>query len=218
MMKSLKTLLKTSSSNNNFPAKIFTSTSHRLLVLATVCQLLLLVTFLPAVNPVVINEESDLPIKRINAGHSMQIGIPLEAALERIRSMPHRRNALIRSLGATALTQRAGRNLIFRVLLTIGHQNDLIECISQVMCEAVCNDEINKVAKNYFDTYPTDDYFVTYALGAIEKGREFGASYQCNACRVVYPGCKDDSWRQQIFTKYQYLLEVTNYVLDKIPS
>lgn len=86
------------------------------------------------------------------------------------------------------------------------------------MCEAVCNDEINKVAKNYFDTYPTDDYFVTYALGAIEKGREFGATYECNACRVVYPGCKNDAWRQQVLTKYQYLLEVTNYVLDKIPS
>lgn len=71
----------------------------------------------------VIDEESDLLIKRLNAGHSMKIGIPLEETLERIRSMPHRRNALIRSLGATSLTQRAGRNLIFRVFLTIGNLN-----------------------------------------------------------------------------------------------
>lgn len=69
---------------------------------------------------VVIDEESDLPIKRLNAGMSMRIGIPLEEAIARMKSAPHRRNALIRSLGATALTQRAGRNLIFRVLLTIG--------------------------------------------------------------------------------------------------
>lgn len=91
---------------------------HPFAILGTV--LVLAILCIHSVCPVVINEESDLPIKRINAGHSMQIGIPLEAALERIRSMPHRRNALIRSLGATALTQRAGRNLIFRVLLTIG--------------------------------------------------------------------------------------------------
>lgn len=67
-----------------------------------------------------IDEEADVPIKRLNAGMSMKVGIPIEEALERLRSMPHRRNALIRSLGATSLTQRAGRNLIFRVLLTIG--------------------------------------------------------------------------------------------------
>lgn len=71
-------------------------------------------------SPVGIDEDSDDNIKRVNAGHSMQIGIPLEEALERIRSMPHRRNELIRSLGVTSLTQRAGRNLILRVLLTIG--------------------------------------------------------------------------------------------------
>ena len=82
--------------------------------------LLLLAIYVSVLQPAVINEESDLPIKRLNAGMSMQIGIPLEEQLERIRSMPHRRNALIRSLGATALTQRAGRNLILRVLLTIG--------------------------------------------------------------------------------------------------
>lgn len=79
-----------------------------------------LITVDKGVNSVVINEESDLPIKRLNAGMSMRIGIPIEEALERIKSAPHRRNALIRSLGATALTQRAGRNLIFRVLLTVG--------------------------------------------------------------------------------------------------
>lgn len=118
MMKSMKNSLTTT---NNF-IKTRNSSKHYLkcILMLVLCQLLLLFFLVPAVNPVVINEESDLPIKRINAGHSMRIGIPLEAALERIRSMPHRRNALIRSLGATALTQRAGRNLIFRVLLTIG--------------------------------------------------------------------------------------------------
>ena len=102
--------------------------------------------------------------------------------------------------------------------LFLGYQNDLTECTAQVMCEQICTDEVNKVAKNYFDTYPTDDFFVTYVLGAIEKGRELGASYQCDACRMLYPSCKNQALRQQVLTKYQYLLEVTNYVLDKIPS
>jgi len=94
----------------------------------------------------------------------------------------------------------------------------MTECTAQVMCEQVCIDETNKVAKNYFDTYPTDDYFVTYVLGAIEKGRELGASYQCNTCVAYYPGCTNQALRKQVLTKYLYLLEVTNYVLDKIPS
>ena len=64
--------------------------------------------------------DADVPIKRLNAGHAAALKIPLEETLERIRSYPHRKDALIRSLGATALKQRAGRNLIFRVLLTIG--------------------------------------------------------------------------------------------------
>jgi len=68
----------------------------------------------------VVSDEADLPIKRLNAGHATTFKIPLEETLERIRSYPHRKDALIRSLGATALKQRAGRNLIFRVLLTIG--------------------------------------------------------------------------------------------------
>lgn len=87
---------------------------------ANLWALVLLSTLVPHVDPVVIDEESDLPIKRLNAGQAMRIGVPIEMALERIRSAPHRRNALIRSLGATSLTQRAGRNLIFRVFLTIG--------------------------------------------------------------------------------------------------
>ena len=86
------------------------------------------------------------------------------------------------------------------------------------MCEQICTDEMNKVAKNYFDTYPTDDYFVTYVLGAIEKGREMGASYHCATCRTLYPGCSNESLRKQVLTKYHYMMEVTNYVLDKIPS
>lgn len=78
------------------------------------------IVIFPRIESVGIDEEADVPIKRLNAGMSMKVGIPIEEALERIRSMPHQRNALIRSLGATSLTQRAGRNLIFRVLLTIG--------------------------------------------------------------------------------------------------
>lgn len=77
---------------------------------------------------------------------------------------------------------------------------------------------MNKVAKSYFDTYPTDDYYVTYVLGALEKGRELANGYQCGLCASVYPGCKSVSLRKQIVTKYNYLMEVTNYVLDKIPA
>ncbi|KAF7494554.1 hypothetical protein SSS_05703 [Sarcoptes scabiei] len=148
----------------------------------------------------------------------MTIGIPIEEALERIRSMPHRRNALIRSLGATSLTQRAGRNLIFRVLLTIGHQNYLTQCTAEVMCEKTCQDEINKSANNYFDSYPTDDSFVTLVLGAIEKGRQLGQIYQCDHCRKLFPKCNNEMVREQVLSKYNYLMDVTNYVLGKIPS
>lgn len=102
--------------------------------------------------------------------------------------------------------------------MLLGYQSDLTECTAQVLCEQVCNDEINKNAKNYFDTYPTDDFFVTYVLGAMEKGRELGSTYQCATCRAHYPGCKSEPLRKQVSTKYHYLMEVTNYVLDKIPS
>jgi len=165
-----------------------------------------------------LDPEADVPIKRLNAGHATTLKIPLEESLERIRSYPHRKDALIRSLGATALKQRAGRNLIFRVLLTIGFQNDLTECTAQVMCETTCNDEVNKVANSYFDTYPTDDYYVTYVLEAIEKGRELGAGYSCASCQKLYPFCQNDKTRKQVVDKYYYLFEVTNYVLEKLPS
>ncbi|XP_027198673.1 uncharacterized protein LOC113792877 [Dermatophagoides pteronyssinus] len=165
-----------------------------------------------------IDEESDGPMKRWNAGQMMTVGIPIEEAIERIRSMPHRRNALIRSLGATSLTQRAGRNLIFRVFLTIGHQNGLTQCTAQVMCEQTCQDEMNKSANNYFDTYPTDDAYVSYILAAIEKGRELGGAYHCDQCHLLYPKCNNEATRQQVLTKYAYLMDVTNYVINKIPS
>lgn len=86
------------------------------------------------------------------------------------------------------------------------------------MCEQMCHDEMAKSAKNYFDTYPTDDVFVTYVLKAGEKGRELGASYHCDTCSLLYPLCKGQGMHQQVLTKYQYLMEVTNYVLAKIPS
>ena len=94
----------------------------------------------------------------------------------------------------------------------------MTECIAQVMCEQMCLDETKKIAKNYFDSYPTDDYFVKYVLGAIEKGRELGATYQCPTCRAFFPGCKNEPLRKQTLTKYLNLMEVTNYVLEKIPS
>lgn len=94
----------------------------------------------------------------------------------------------------------------------------MTECTAQVMCQQICQDEMNKVAKNYFDTYPTDDYFVTYVLGAIERGRELGGTYQCDTCASYYPSCKNTALRHQVLSKYQYLIEVTNYVIDKIPS
>jgi len=103
-----------------FEPKLSTLPKKAMRSLALYLWTLLVLAMGLCVRAVVIDEESDLPIKRLNAGMSMRIGIPLEEALERIKSMPHRRAALIRSLGATALTQRAGRNLIFRVLLTIG--------------------------------------------------------------------------------------------------
>lgn len=86
------------------------------------------------------------------------------------------------------------------------------------MCEAICQEEVNKAANNYFDSYPTDDYFVSYVLGAIEKGRELGASFHCDACKSYFARCKSEAVRQQVLTKYSYLLDVTNYVLGKIPS
>ena len=94
-------------------------------VSAAVLSILTLILFLarPGAN---IDPDADIPIKRINAGHAATVKIPLEETLERIRSYPHRKDALIRSLGATALKQRAGRNLIFRVLLTIGKCSTLI--------------------------------------------------------------------------------------------
>lgn len=81
---------------------------------------ILIVVIIESSVQVGIDPDADLPIKRLNAGHATTLKIPLEEALERIRSFPHRKDALIRSLGATALKQRAGRNLILRVLLTIG--------------------------------------------------------------------------------------------------
>jgi hypothetical protein len=99
-----------------------------------------------------------------------------------------------------------------------GHQNDLTECTAEVMCEMTCNDEINKQANNYFDTYPTDDYFVTYVLEAGEKGRELGASYECATCQKLYPLCKNNQIRKQVVDKYYYLFEVTDYVLSKLPA
>lgn len=89
-------------------------------VLLTIVTLII-VSVKPISNIRLPNPEQEVPIKRLNAGHATTIKIPLEEALERIRSYPHRKDALIRSLGATALKQRAGRNLIFRVLLTIGN-------------------------------------------------------------------------------------------------
>ncbi|XP_054157141.1 uncharacterized protein LOC128955490 [Oppia nitens] len=165
-----------------------------------------------------LDPDADVPIKRINAGHATALKIPLEETLERIRSYPHRKDALIRSLGATALKQRAGRNLIFRVLLTIGFQNDLTECTARVMCEITCEDETNRAANSYFDTYPTDDYYVTYVLEAIEKGRELGNGYSCGSCQKLYPFCQNDKLKRQVIDKYYYLFEVTNYVLEKLPA
>jgi len=107
---------------------------------------------------------------------------------------------------------------LFIFNLIIGYQNDLTECTAQVMCEITCNDEVNKQANSYFDTYPTDDYFVTYVLEAAEKGRELGASYECATCRKLYPLCHSNKVRQQVVDKYYYLFEVTNYVLKKLPA
>lgn len=113
------------------------------------------------------------------------------------------------------LSERLSANYL---VLVVGHQNGMTECTASVMCEQICQDEVSKTANNYFDTYPTDDYFVTYVLGAIEKGRELGATYQCGTCSSLYPKCINVALRHQVLSKYQYLIEVTNYVLDKIPS
>ena len=86
------------------------------------------------------------------------------------------------------------------------------------MCEITCNDEINKQANSYFDTYPTDDYYVTYVLESIEKGRELGTGYSCASCKKLYPFCPSEKIKQQVVDKYYYLFEVTNYVLEKLPS
>lgn len=100
----------------------------------------------------------------------------------------------------------------------LGHQNGLTQCTAQVMCEQTCQDEMNKSANNYFDTYPTDDAYVSYILAAIEKGRELGGAYHCDQCHLLYPKCNNEATRQQVLTKYAYLMDVTNYVINKIPS
>lgn len=94
----------------------------------------------------------------------------------------------------------------------------MTQCTAQVMCEQTCLDETKKSANNYFDSYPTDDDFVTLILGAIEKGRELGGIYQCDQCRKFYPKCVSNAIRQQVLLKYLYLMNVTDYVLGKIPS
>ena len=170
------------------------------------------------------NCETSIPVVQVprlsnlNAGHATSLKIPIEENYERIRSHPHIKAALIRSLGATALKQRAGRNLIFRVLLTIGYQNNLIDCTASVMCEVSCLEELNKKANNYLDTYPTDPFFVTYVLDSVERGRELGGRYECDTCAHYYPLCKDAKLRAHVYQKYNYLMEVTNFVLSKLPA
>ena len=85
--------------------------------------LFVILSTLSCLHCAIINEESDLPIKRLNAGMAMTIGVPIEAALENARSAPFQRKALLKKLAGTTMTQRAGRNLILRVLLAIGKKS-----------------------------------------------------------------------------------------------